>query len=313
MGLLISFEVAGRKLSFTKAARELGVTQAAVSRQIKMLEDFLGLQLFVRAYRSVVLTEDGDRLLQAVVTGLEHLDSTIKELQSQNAPRPLVIGTTSAFSTYWLMPRIARFRKEHSDIELRLAVDDRNVDLKASGLDLSIRYGQGNWANLVSHRLFGSTFEPICSPQYWGGRPTITDPADLLRESLLDHDIPVDVSWRTWFKVHGLEMPRNCRPFTMDLYPNLVEAVLSGQGIALLGRPLIDEMRESGAMINPTIFDAKMLPGGYHLVHPVKHHATRSQTLFESWLKSEAANDAVCCNCRNAPMVLFDAIVIRHV
>ncbi len=284
---MVAFDAAARHLSFTAAAAELRVTQAAISRQIKSLEEFLGFSLFERRNRSVVLTREGIQYHLAVGSSLKNLAETALNLAKSSAGSPLVIGCTAAFSTYWLMPRIALFRQQHPDIELRFAIEDRLVDLRLTGIDLSVRYGGGDWPYLRQKHLFGSEIEPLCSPNYWRNRPKISNPSELLKESLLDLEIPVDMTWQTWLRTHAAEFPAGIKRLVMDQYPALVQAALSGQGIALLGSPLVDDLKASGALINPTNFVSEPFPGGYYLVSPSGVPVSSRQRQFEDWLLGE--------------------------
>ena len=289
VGLLVTFEAAARHQSFTAAADELYVTQAAVSRQIKNLETFLGVRLFNRRNRSVSLTHAGAHYLSAVGACLDRLADVTRDFERRSAPAPLTVGTTAAFSTFWLIPRISGFRQKHPEIDLRFAIDDRLLALGPAGIDLSIRFGDGTWPNLRQQYLFPSDIEPLCSPRYWQGRPKISNYADLLNESLLDLDIPIDVSWRTWFRRHGVIVPEDFKRLEIDQYPGLVQAVLNGQGMALLGAPLVDDLRDNGTLINPTIGSPESFPGAYYLVSSLNAPTRAEQSLFEEWLLEEAA------------------------
>jgi LysR family glycine cleavage system transcriptional activator len=138
---LVAFEAAARNLGFTKAANELGVTQVAMSRQIKALEAFVGTRLFERLHRSVRLTPEGEKFHGVVTSGLLQIADVVVDFQNGNTSKSLVVGTTTAFSAYWLMPRISRFYAAHEDVDIRFAVNDKCEELKASGIHLSIRYG----------------------------------------------------------------------------------------------------------------------------------------------------------------------------
>src|SRR5262244_2823471 len=142
---ILAFEAAARHQSFKLAARELNVTQAAVSRQIKTLEDHLGLAVFRRVRRAVQLTDEGRRLHDAVVAGLDHIAEIVAELQRSQARSHLTVATTLAFSSFWLIQRIPDFRARFPDIELRIIASDAELDMRAEGIDVGVRYGSGKW------------------------------------------------------------------------------------------------------------------------------------------------------------------------
>src|SRR5262249_23700391 len=160
---IIAFEAAARHQSFKLAARELNVTQAAVSRQIKTLEDHLGLAVFRRVRRTVQLTSEGKRLHEAVMAGLDHIPEIVNQLQQINAPPPRTVATTLAFSSFWHIRRIPDFRARFPEIELRIIASDANLDLLAEGVDVAVRYGSGEWQELSATRLFAAEVFPVCS------------------------------------------------------------------------------------------------------------------------------------------------------
>ena len=175
---LVVFEAAARHMNFTRAARELDVTQSAVSRQIQLLEDHLGIALFQRQSRGLVLTREGERLHRAVAMGLEHIANVAADLRRNRGPGELTVATSVTFASYWLMARIAKFRAAHPEIELRLYASSPVYDLAAEGIDIAVRYGAGEWPGVEATRLFGDEIWPVCSPRYLEGRKA---PADLRR------------------------------------------------------------------------------------------------------------------------------------
>jgi len=289
LGSLVTFEAAARHGSFTRAADELAVTQVAVSRQIKALEAYLGVRLFDRLNRAVRLTPEGEVFRQAVSEGLTRVAAAVTELRRGEGRGQLVVGTTTAFSAYWLMPRLTRFRSAHPEIDLRFAIDDRCVDLGAAGIDLSIRYGSGHWRGVDAVHLRGSDAVPLCSPSYWSDRPPITDPRALLAETLLDYDNIVDSRWSSWFAHHGISLRSDPAGVATDAFTSMVQAAQNSQGIALLGSPVVDDLIASGALIAPTIFGRWILPGGYYAVTPKMVEESPGCASFRNWLQDEMA------------------------
>ncbi|MEW6634028.1 MAG: LysR family transcriptional regulator, partial [Pseudomonadota bacterium] len=183
---LISFEAAARLMSFTRAADELNITQAAISRQIRELENFLQIPLFERGHRSIELTPAGAMLnasLPVHLTAIASLADRVRELRD---PQAIVVGTTHAFGTYWLAPRLVEFSSLHPDVDLRLAVNDELVDISKQRIDMTVRFGGGSWPSMSARFLIGCEVTPVCHPSYWDGRKHPAHPADLLGEKLLD-------------------------------------------------------------------------------------------------------------------------------
>ena len=273
---LIAFEACARHLSFTRAAQELGVTQVAISRQIKSLEDYVGCKLFDRLHRAIRLNEAGREFQEEIVPSLTRMASCVDRLQSGGSSHKLTVGTTTGFSAYWLMPRLSRFRAAYPDVDLRIAVDDKCVDLKSGGIDLAIRYGQGNWPGVTSEFFCESRVIPLCSPSYWGDRAITDNPADLLGEQLIDFDYVVDSSWANWFAWQDVKLDREPATIITDAYTSMVQAAQSGQGIALLSAPLIEDLVHCDALMAPTSMAPQKLPGGYYLVRPKNQEVTEA-------------------------------------
>ena len=286
---LVVFEAAARLLSFTQAAAELNVTQAAVSRQIRVLEDHLGQPLFRRGHRSIRLTPAGARLQAAVAMGLEHIANTAIAIRSEPTADQITVSTSIAFATFWLMPRIARFRAAHPELELRLVAADPFVDLVADDIDIAIRYGDGNWPGLAATRLFDEEIFPVCSPDYREARPDLDTPADLLRASLL-HLEEIDRSWITWpvwLQAMGVEPPRFLHGHRFNNYAILLQAARDGQGIALGWRRLIADLLADGSLVRP-IDSTLRSRESYFLVMPEAAKPDRRTDAVRDWILAES-------------------------
>lgn len=287
VGSLVAFEAAARHMSFTRGANELGVTQVAISRQIKSLEEFLSVRLFDRLNRAVRLTPEGEEFQRVVTGGLTQIADAVIEFQSGGASNYLVVGATTAFSAYWLMPRLAKFRAEHPEVDLRFAVDDKCVDLKSSGIHVSIRYGAGDWGGVTSTYLCDSEVLPLCSRTYWKDRPQVEDPSALMDEFLIDFDYVVDSRWSSWFEHFGIEVEKDPADISIDAYTSMVQAAQNGQGIALLSSPLVDDLIENGSLVAPTSLPRQKLAGGYYIVTPNKMDACPALGIFQQWVLQE--------------------------
>ncbi|TWI26826.1 LysR substrate-binding domain-containing protein [Mesorhizobium tianshanense] len=289
---LIAFEAASRLLSFTGAAAELNVTQAAISRQIRELEQFLGVRLFNRDYRAISLTSAGVTLSSGTAAHLRALAILMEATRLGARASALVVGCTTAFASNWLFPRIPEFRGLYPNINLRFAVSDEVVDLGAEQIDVSIRWGSGNWQRVSKRFLAGSELIPVCHPQYWQSRNRPTQPADLISEHLLHLEGPSSAGgkWSDWFTAMGIEFAAERRGITVNNFHLMMQAALSGQGVALTGAPLADELL-ANRMLVPAI-DAPLeaityrVPGSYYIVTPEGMKSRSEATQFCDWITS---------------------------
>src|SRR5216110_1060122 len=208
LDLLVGFEAAARHLSFTKAGEELYLTQSAVSRQIKDLEDQLGVPLFQRRHRALSLTEAGQQFYAGAAQVITTMRAATERLRAQAGKRrPLAVTTTASFAALWLIPRLAGFTRDHPHVDVRITADTRVQDLERDGLDLAIRHGPASLAGPNAIRLFGERVFPVCSPKLLKKLPLRT-PADLKNHTLLQYDDPETrhpwLHWKTWFEVAGI-------------------------------------------------------------------------------------------------------------
>lgn len=293
---LVVFEAAARHLNFTRTAEELAVTQAAVSRQIHLLEDHLGASLFNRQPRGLKLTREGQRLQQAVSMGLEHIANTAVDIRRARGEAEVTVASSVTFASYWLMSRLAKFRAKHPEIELRLVASAPVSDLTSAGIDLAVRYGRGRWDGLAAERLLENEIFPVCAPGYLEARKAalgadwrLREPADLLDETLL-HLLEFDrnwMTWESWLRHFGVsEVPRS-RGLEFDNYLILIQAALDGQGIALGGGRLADDFLARGALVRP--FEAALhSEQAFYLVYPSDLPLNEAATTFRDWIREEA-------------------------
>ena len=171
LNALVAFEASARHLSFTRAGQELGVSREAVSRQIRNLEDHLGVALFRRRHRALDLTPAGEELEAVVRQSLDKIAHTASALQRRRRPSRLTVTATIAIATFWLTPRLPRFRAAHPGAELRVVVSDAPVDMAAEGIDVGLRYGDGKWRGLKTRHLFDVESFPVCAPGYLEAGP----------------------------------------------------------------------------------------------------------------------------------------------
>lgn len=290
---LVAFEAAARRSSFTIAAGELGVTQAAISRQIRALEEHLGVMLFRRMHRTVRLTAEGQRLHSAVKMGLEHIADTATGIRRAAAGAHVTVSAAIAFATFWLMPRIAKFRAAFPEIELRLVASDHLIDPVEDGVDAAIRYGGGNWPGLRATHLFDEEIFPVCSPAYLERRPAPISPGDLIKETLLRMNPPDQswIDWDTWLKEFGVMAPAAQRGPEFNTYTILIQAAVGGQGVALGWRHMVEDLLAAGSLVRP-IATSLSAQGAYYLVVREDIPLHREAAAFCDWLIAEATDGA---------------------
>lgn len=280
------FEAAARHLSFTRAAEELGMTQAAVSYQIRLLEDRLGVPLFLRKPRQLQLTEAGEHLAPQLRQAFDLLRDAFDSFDA-DGPARLSISTTQTFAAQWLAPRLGRFTQRNPNIDVQLQTESRLVDFAREDIDVAIRQGKAPWHGLVATHLFDITFAPMLSPQLAASVGGITKPADLLALPLLD---PRDPWWRIWFEANDLPLVALERQATPTLNSQVLNAAaaMGGQGVALLTPAYFIEEVADGRLLQP--FDTAIAEGSaFWFVSPQSRRNAPKTRRFRDWLMTELA------------------------
>lgn len=288
-GLLIAFEAAGRLLSFTHAAAELNVSRVAVSQQMRALEDHLGVKLFDRMHRAVRLTVAGERYHRAVGGALRQVLQATMELKKGANDKVVSVAATAGFTTYWLMPNIGSFRRDHPDIELRIVISDRYLDFFDEHIDVAIYYGAPTSPALHSEHLVQEIIAPTCAPSLIESGRTIS--VDELEQYPLIHlEGPYDeqTRWTHWFRAQQIQSMGAQRGISVNTYTNLVQAALDGQGFALVGMPLIARFLESGALIQPVTANP-IVRRSFYLVTPSNVEQSGAVMRFNHWIREAFA------------------------
>lgn len=287
MSTLRAFEAAARHLSFTKAAEEIFVTQAAVSHQIKTLEEAVGVKLFLRFNRALQLTPEGQRFLLAVRDALAVLSKAVDALQVAEATGRFTVSVLPSFAGGWLMPRLTRFRTLHPEIDIRLDATERLVDFAREDVDAGIRYGDGQYAGLTAIHFLTEDYAPVCAPSLLADpeRPLIV-PEDLRRHTLLHDDM--QPNWAMWLREAGVTGVNPDRGPWFSHSDLAVRAAIDGQGVALGRSVLTADALADGRLVRP--FDIA-LPGeyAYYFVYPVEAAERPKIKAFRDWLLLEAA------------------------
>jgi len=291
---LRAFEAAARHLSFTRAAEELHVTQTAISHQIKGLEERLGVQLFRRLPRGLLLTEEAQRYAPALRAAFEQIAAATEQLSACGSGGTLTLSTVPSFAAKWLVPRLGRFHTAHPEIDLRISASLRLVDFTREDFDVAIRMGRGDYPGLHIDPLFGEVMFPVCSPRLLAGAKPLRTPEDL-RHHVLLHDVdlpvagmvPTPQAWRLWLEragVRGIDVERG--PVFEDS-AMLLDAAAEGQGVALGRSALVAADLAAGRLVRP--FDISLPFALRHYLVCPKATAERPKiAAFRGWLLAEA-------------------------
>ncbi len=282
---LRAFVVSARYLSFTQAAEVLYVTQAAVSLQVKQLEEFLEIPLFVRGSRSLRLTEQGKIYLQDVSNSLKDLVSATDRVSRRNRNVQLVISALSSFVDRWLLPKLTGFQQAHGDTDIRITASEWLVDFDRDSVDVAIRYGQGEWAGTEATLLLREEIFPVCSPSLCNSdlTPCITE--DLAKFTLL-HDDYAREDWRLWLETAEIKSVDPTRGISFSHSGLMLEAAAQGMGLALGHTALIQDDLATGRLVKP--FDVSLKGEmAYYIVTPIGVENPMADT-FRDWLLEQA-------------------------
>ena len=304
------FEAAARHLSFKEAAAELHITQAAVSHQVKSLEEYLGVELFRRAGRGVRLTEAAKAALPRLREGFEALAAAVETVHERAGETELVITSPPVFTARWLMPRLADFARREPKIDVRVVSSSKmvdagaldsatlvgNFDLRSESSGVEIHLGAGDYPGYRADKLFSVSTIVVANPELVQGKPGLREPADLAQHTLL-HDDAMDLvaqghAWAKWLdmagvadKVDGTRGPH----FSTNILS--LEAASQKLGVALALRPMVDADLASGRLVEP--FAVEVTPGSaYYLVCPDLIAARPAVEAFRAWLLEKAAESA---------------------
>jgi LysR family glycine cleavage system transcriptional activator len=286
---LVAFEASARHLSFTRAADELTISREAVSRHIRILEGHLGVKLFNRMHRAIELTKEGEAFRSAVQRSLEDIAGAADGLRGGSGRPKLIVSATIAISSFWLTPRLPRFRADHPDAEIRVVVSDAPVRSITERFDFAVRYGDGAWPGYTATHLFDVTSTPVCSPGYAQASGAIETPGDLVGHTLLNLDGTVHATedWTWWLSGQGVPAGAELTLLGFDNYANVIQAALEGQGIALGFSGIVDQLLERGALVRPV--DASLSRGqGVFALTPAGSTLKPPARTFFDWILAEA-------------------------
>lgn len=287
LSALQCFEASAQHLSFTRAAKELHITQSAVSRQIRALEDHLGIQLFERKNQGLRLSADGASYLPAIRSALDRMEAaTLQLLANQGTVGVLNIAVLPTLGTRWLIPRLPSFRRRAPDITVNILTKLSVFDLDAENVDVALSYGEDPWPNGAMYPLMGEFIAPVCSPELLGGTPALKSPTDLRNHTLLQLATRPG-AWKAWFDGIGLSGANTFRGPTFEHFSMVVQAAIAGLGVAVVPLFLVSDELASGSLVMPFNQPVRS-PHKYYLVCSEGRQDVYRIKEFRAWLSGQA-------------------------
>ncbi|MDA1023855.1 MAG: transcriptional regulator GcvA [Proteobacteria bacterium] len=284
---LRAFEAAARHLNFTRAAEELNVTQAAVSHQIKALEERLGRPLFRRLGRKLLLTDAGQTLLQPMTQAFSLMSDAVGQIEEDSSTGVFTVSTVDSVASNWLVPRLGRFQALHPHINLRIAISDELVDFGDGSVDAALRYGRGNYPGLHTVNMMDEDLFPVCRPRLLERDIPLKEPADLRHFTLFHDDVLED--WSSWFKAAGITGEGFRHGPGMSHSNLVVRAALAGDGVALGRSRLVEDDLAAGRLVRP--FDISVKAKRSYFVVSTEAAANRPRVkAFREWVLQEAGS-----------------------
>lgn len=287
LGALHAFEAAARHLSFKEAAEELHVTPGAISQQIKLLEERLGVPVFVRRSRGIALTEAGRLLLTPTQGAFRLLADAVARVRAADSSNVLTVSMMPSFAALWFVPRLGSFRERCPQVDLRISATPKLADFERDDVDAAIRCGLGHYPGHHVEHLFTEELFPVCSPALLNGRAPLREPADLARHTLLHDELRQE--WPLWLKAAGIEGVDTSRGPSFSLWDLAFQAAVGGQGVALGRSALVAEYLRSGKLVRPIEISSPCEFGYYFLCLP-ERAAEPKIAAFRSWLRDEVGS-----------------------
>ncbi|EEE05555.1 LysR substrate-binding domain-containing protein [Burkholderia multivorans] len=285
---LVEFEAVARLGSFTNAAAELGVTQAAVSRQVRFLEETLGVRLFHRLHRSISLTTEGEMLYLAVAESMQRIAGAFDRLSTGADQQELVLASTAPFAQLRLLPRLPKLKHLNPPLKLRLTTQMFTADLRHVEVDIAVRYGDGKWADGTSILLFDEEVFPVCSPAFLeeNGMPESVEALGTL--PLVESDSTSEgwMGWEAWFRSVGYRPAKLNYALRCSLYTDAVQAARYGQGVALGWSRLVHDLLATGDLVRLPLGSCKT-SDAYFVIVPHGRSLTPAVTQLIEWLREE--------------------------
>ena len=291
LNALRAFEAAARHLSLSLAANELNVTPAAISHQVRLLEDHIGLPVFERNGRGLALTDAGAAGIRDLREAFAHLTAAMDAIGSLGETGVLSVSVAPSFATKWLMPRLISFEREHPQIDIHISASVQLAEFARDHIDVAIRYGAGGYPNVHFEKLLAETVIPVCSPSLTGGRQ-LDSAREFVGLTLLHDDSPENdpscPNWDTWLRAAGINDVDVARGPRFNQSSLVIEAAILGQGVALAKSALAAADLQAGRLVRP-IDTQRPVDFSYYFVAPRAKLNLPKVAYFHQWLKQQAA------------------------
>ncbi|TCL08386.1 transcriptional regulator [Shimia isoporae] len=248
---LVIFTAAAKHGSFTRAATELNMQQPSVSAAIKQLEEALGVTLFVRGHRKVELTTAGNRLFSDVSRALDDIERSVHSVRQMGREDHVTLNSSSAFSYYWMVPRLQKLHDLHPTIDLRLQISDREPDLDMENISLGIRLGNGNWPGCHASKIADEVIFPVASPQVMAAARNLRSIPNLMNERLIHLEEPIRErpTWADWFAHHDIRDRNIVAGLRLNDYALVLQAAISGEGFAFGWEHVVRDLMERKLLV----------------------------------------------------------------
>lgn len=294
LNALRAFETAARHMSISVAANELRVTPAAVSHQIRILEDHVGLPLFMRNGRGLALTDAGAAGLRDLREGFARLCAAMDAIDSLGEAGVLSVSVAPSFAAKWLLPRLGSFQSAHAEIDVHVSASMQLTDFVKDGVDIAIRYGAGRYSDVAVEQLLTESVVPVCSPEFLREHGPFYAPSDLVEATLLHDDSPDNdpscPNWEMWLSAAGAKHIDAARGARFNQSSLVIEAAVLGRGVGLAKTALAARDLRQGRLVQP--FPSQVnVDFAYYIVAPRAKLNLPKVSHFIDWLRAEAASD----------------------
>ena len=286
---LFVFEVCGRLLSFTRAAEELGVSQPAVSLAIRQLERAIGCDLFERQHRAIRFTPAGEQFFGEVSASLERLLQAARAINRGDDAGLVTLSISTAFANYWVMPRMTRLHRSQPNVDLRLQVVDRDVDLEYQNVSLGIRRGRGGWVGYDSANIAREEIFAVASPAYLQSNPRPRTIEDLLQHQFIHLEEPFRPrpTWHDWFASFGVDYVDRGEGLRLNDYALVIQAAMAGEGIAIGWRHVTESLIKKRLLV-PVLAQSWITGEEFHLIWSSRTELSESAQQVRNWIIEEA-------------------------
>ncbi|MEM1409579.1 MAG: transcriptional regulator GcvA [Pseudomonadota bacterium] len=288
LNALRAFEAAARHLSFSRAADELAVTPGAISQQMRILEDWIGVPLFKRDPKGITLTDAGQAALPHMREGFDRLLTGTRLMQAGRGPSRVNVSVAPSFASKWLVPRLDHFQALQPEVDVYVHADMEVVDFATSDVDVAVRFGKGQYEGLVSECLMSESIVPVCAPSLKAGDKPLTEPNDLKGHNLIHDDSDGVPTWPMWLRAAGVESEIGNRGLRFSQSSLVIEAAVAGKGVALAKYALAEADLESARLVIPFRHETPT-DFAYWLVYREAKTGLPEVRAFIDWVKAETA------------------------